>query len=79
MLFRSDQTASLLGAQMAFGASSLVGRSVSYTGADGSPVTGTVDGVSFKATGPVLDVGGADVAMSSLLGVTAGSASSTTA
>src|ERR1044071_7300512 len=50
----ADRTAELLGAQMAFGASALVGRHVSWLGEDGTTTkTGTIDGVTFGATGPV--------------------------
>ena len=59
----ADQTAQAVQAQMAFGASSLVGRTVTYTDADGRSVTGTVDAVQFKTDGPVLDVGGTEVAL----------------
>lgn len=71
----ADQTAMVLGATMAFGASSLVGRDVSYTLDDGTQGTGAVQGVTFGATGPVLDVDGVDVPLASVLTVTgAGSA-----
>src|SRR6476620_11105958 len=52
----AQQSAQALTAQMAFGASGLVGRSVTYTGADGTERTGTVDSVRFAATGPVLGI-----------------------
>lgn len=70
----ADQTAMMLGAQMAFGASSLVGRHVSFTGADGTEASGTVRGVRFEAGGPVLDVDGTDVPLVSVLTVTDGAA-----
>ncbi|WP_292676737.1 flagellar hook capping FlgD N-terminal domain-containing protein [Nocardioides sp.] len=66
----AEQTAMLLGAQMAFGASSLVGRSVSYTLEDGTEGTGTVHGVSFGDEGPVLDVDGVEVPIANVLAVT---------
>ena len=69
----SDQTGLLLGAQMAFGSSSLVGRSVTYTLADGTQGSGTVHGVEFGADGPVLDVDGVDVPIASVLTVHDGS------
>lgn len=59
----AEQTAQAVAAQMAFGASSLVGRSVTYTAADGGSVTGSVDAVRFTADGPMLDVEGTDVAL----------------
>lgn len=57
----ADQTALLLGASLAFGASGMVGRTVTYGREDGTTATGTVTGVTFGAGGPVLDVDGAEV------------------
>lgn len=57
----ADQTQQLFAAQMAFGASSLVGKQVSYTLADGTKGAGSCSGVSFEAGGPVLDVAGTPV------------------
>ena len=66
----SSQTAQALTAQMAFGASTLAGRSVTYLGEDGvTEVTGTVDSVRFTATGPVLAVGDAEVPINSVIAV----------
>jgi flagellar basal-body rod modification protein FlgD len=62
---------SMLSGQMAFGASSLVGRSVSYTLADGTSGSGTVGGVTFGSTGPVLSVGSTDVPIADVVTVTA--------
>ena len=67
----ADQTKLLLGAQMAFGASSLVGKQVAYTLPDGSSGTGLVGGVTFDATGPSLDVGGTPVPLVNVTSVTA--------
>lgn len=75
----ADQTALVLGAQMAFGASSLVGREVSYTLADGTEGTGTVQGVTFEASGPVLDVDGTDVPLVNVLTVAGGASAATSA
>jgi flagellar basal-body rod modification protein FlgD len=57
----ADQTSQLVALQVAFGASSMVGRTVSYAGADGEMVSGLVSSVRFEATGPVLQVDGEDV------------------
>lgn len=65
------QTEKAYAAQMAFGASSLVGRTVTYTGADGTEVTGTVGSVRFGPAGPVLGVDDAEVAMDQVLSVEA--------
>lgn len=67
----ADQTAQLLAAQMAFGASGLVGRNVTWSDADGVTTSGTVAGVTFSATGPVLDVDGTEVPLTSVVSVTA--------
>jgi flagellar basal-body rod modification protein FlgD len=79
----ADRTAELLGAQMAFGASALVGRHVSWLGEDGTTtLTGTIDGVTFGASGPIFDIDGTEVPLGSILSVTAepsAPASSTTA
>jgi len=53
----ADQTAALFAAQMAFGASGLIGKTVTWTDSDGATRTGTVSGVTFGASGPMLDVG----------------------
>ena len=71
----ADQTAQVLQATIAFGASSLVGREVAYTLADGTEGTGPVHGVTFGNAGPVLDVDGVDVPLASVLTVTSGAAS----
>jgi flagellar basal-body rod modification protein FlgD len=68
----SDQTGMLLGAQMAFGASGLVGRTVTYTLADGTEGAGIVHGVTFGEQGPVLQVGDVDVPIANVVTVTDG-------
>lgn len=75
----ADQTSALLAAQMAFGASGLVGRQVTYGASDGTGTTGTgtVRGVTFGAEGPVLDIDGTEVPVAQLLSVTDGSTAST--
>lgn len=65
----ADQTGMVLGAQMAFGASGLIGQPVSYTRADGTTGTGTVRGVTFDASGPLLDVDGTSVPLVDVLTV----------
>lgn len=67
----ADQTALLLSAQMAFGASGLVGRNVSWTNPDGTVGSGLVGGVTFGAQGPVLDVDGTEVPLAMVASVTA--------
>ena len=66
----ADQTQQLVTSQMAFGASSLVGRTVSWTGSDGTAHSGTVDGVQFGSEGgPQLSVGGTSVALNQVQSV----------
>jgi flagellar basal-body rod modification protein FlgD len=65
----ADQTAALFSAQMAFGASGLIGRTVSWPDGD-TTRTGTVQGVTFGAQGPVLDVDGKEVPIASVVSVT---------
>lgn len=68
----ADQTAALFSAQMAFGASGLIGKQVTWVGADGVSQSGSVSGVTFGADGPVLDVGGTTLPIGSVLSVTDG-------
>lgn len=67
----ADRTGALLGAQMAFGASTLVGRHVTYVDEAGESFTGTIDGVTFGVQGPVFDIGGAEVPLALITSVTA--------
>jgi flagellar basal-body rod modification protein FlgD len=57
---------SLVSAQLMLSASSLVGRSVTYTGADGVAVTGVVKSATFGGSSPTLKVGNTDVPLSSV-------------
>jgi len=56
----------LVSAQLMLSASSLVGRSVTYTGADGVAVTGVVSSATFGGSSPTLKVGNTDVPLSSV-------------
>lgn len=68
----ASQSSQALAAQMAFGASSLAGRTVSYVGADGATeATGTVESVRFTAAGPMLTVGGVEVPIANVVTVAA--------
>ncbi len=70
----ADHTASLLSSQVAFGASGLIGKHVTWTDAtSGAAKDGTVDGVTFGTDGPVLDIGGTQLPIASVLSVTDGS------
>jgi flagellar basal-body rod modification protein FlgD len=48
------------------GASSLVGRTVTYTGTDGREATGVVTSASFTGSSPTVKVGNTDVPLSSV-------------
>lgn len=66
----ADQTSQALAAQMAFGASTLAGKSVTYLDEDGvTELSGKVDSVRFTPTGPVLNVGASQVLLSSVVSV----------
>jgi flagellar basal-body rod modification protein FlgD len=56
----------LLSAQLMLGASNLVGRTVSYTDANGMTATGVVSSATFSGSTPTLRVGDTDVALSSV-------------
>jgi flagellar basal-body rod modification protein FlgD len=62
----AQQSAQALSAQMAFGASGLVGRTVTYTDTDGTSKSGTVGSVNFTSEGPMLGVGSDSVAINSV-------------
>jgi flagellar basal-body rod modification protein FlgD len=73
----ADQVGLLLNAQLAFGATGMLGQQVDYLAADGTTrTTGTVRGVTYDAAGPVLDVDGTDVPIGSVVSVTSAALSS---
>ncbi len=53
----AQSTTAMLAAQSMSATSSLVGRSVTYTGSDGAAVTGVVTSASFGSRGPMLRIG----------------------
>src|SRR3954464_9563800 len=65
----AEQVTQLVGLQSAFGASSLVGRTVAYPMDDGTSVSGVVSSVKFTSTGPILTVDGVDVAFTDVTSV----------
>ncbi|RLV56472.1 flagellar hook capping protein [Aeromicrobium phragmitis] len=65
----TSYTGELLASQLAFGASALVGRKVSYADSDGETVSGTVEQVTFGSTGPRLTVDGVEVSINDLISV----------
>lgn len=65
----ADQTSALLSAQIAFGASGMVGKQVSYLDKDGASISGTVQGVTYDVTGPTLVVDDALVSLGQIQSV----------
>ncbi|HUW78793.1 MAG TPA: flagellar hook capping FlgD N-terminal domain-containing protein [Candidatus Nanopelagicaceae bacterium] len=66
----AQQYSSLIASQQATEATGLIGRTVGYTDANGSPAQGIVSGISLVASGPVLKVGTIDVPLTSVSSVT---------
>jgi flagellar basal-body rod modification protein FlgD len=60
--------------QMRIAATAIVGKQVSYLGKDGTPVTGTATSVSFAGSVPQVTVGGVDVALDLISGISTASA-----
>src|SRR5689334_10542912 len=58
------QIADMISAQQLIGASSLVGRTVAYLGADGAEVSGVVSSAKLGGSEPTLRVGNTDVQLS---------------
>jgi flagellar basal-body rod modification protein FlgD len=62
----SDTQQQLVAAQLQFGASNLIGKTVSYVGADGKETTGVVSAATFTGSNPTVKVGDTDVPLSSV-------------
>jgi flagellar basal-body rod modification protein FlgD len=60
--------------QMRIAAAAFVGKDVSYTDATGASVTGTASAVSFAGPVPVVTVGGVEIPLDLISGITAPSA-----
>ena len=74
----ADKTAQLFQAQVSFGASGFIGKTVTWNDSDGKTQTASVHGVTFGKDGPMLDVGATDpISISAVLSVTDGTASTT--
>ena len=69
----AKQTAQLVALQVAFGASAMVGKTVSYPAADGTTMSGVVTAARFESTGPVLQVNGEEVRFADIRSVGDGS------
>jgi flagellar basal-body rod modification protein FlgD len=66
----ADLSAQAFAAQMAFGASSLVGRSITYVDGDGAEATGVVSSVRFGPSGPSLAVNDTEIPLDRVVAVT---------
>ena len=64
--------------QMRIAAAAIVGKEVSYLGADGLPVTGTVSSVSFTGVVPQVVVDGVKVPLDLVAGITDASSATPT-
>lgn len=67
----AKQNAELVAGQRALAGSTLVGRNVTYTDAEGGSRAGTVSAVHLTADGPVVEVAGERVPLSALGSITA--------
>lgn len=57
--------------QMRVAAAALIGQEVSYTGADGTTVTGVASAVSYAGAVPQVTIDGKSIALDAISGVTA--------
>ena len=73
----ADQTASLLSAQISFGAAGMVGKNVTYVAEDGSTASGVVGSVTYDATGPMLVVGDQSVTLGQIQSISADASTAT--
>jgi flagellar basal-body rod modification protein FlgD len=55
--------------QMRIAASAIIGQNVSYLGADGKIVSGKADSVSFANAVPTVSIGGKDIALDLISGI----------
>ncbi|NHC16231.1 flagellar hook capping FlgD N-terminal domain-containing protein [Motilibacter deserti] len=62
----ADTQTAMLSSQQLLGASSLVGKTVSYPGPDGTDVSGVVTSAQLSTDGPVLRVGDVSVPLTSV-------------
>ena len=73
----ADQTASLLSAQISFGAAGMVGKNVTYVAEDGSTASGVVGSVTYDANGPMLVVGDQSVTLGQIQSISADASTAT--
>lgn len=65
----ADEMSLLVQSQTAFGAASMIGKTVRWTDSNGTEQSGTVDGTTFTASGPLLSINGQGVALTSVTSV----------
>lgn len=65
----TQQSSDALASSRVVEATQMLGCTVSYTDSKGATATGVVSGTKLLASGPVLEVGGTDVALSAVLSV----------
>jgi len=70
MTLMTKTTDENFGLQMRTAAANLIGKEVSYTDADGKTITGTATAVSYLGSVPKVTVGGVDVALDKISGIT---------
>jgi flagellar basal-body rod modification protein FlgD len=71
----AETTRASFDVQQRLGAASLVGRQVSWTGDDGTTLSGTVSAVTLLGPTPQLRVGDTDVALDKVTAIVAGTSS----
>jgi len=74
----SQQSTQMLSTTMAFGAASMIGKTVTYDNGDGTSTSGTVSSVAFGTKGPVLAINGAAVLLTDVLSVDGATSSTST-
>lgn len=65
----ADQTAMMLSTQLAFGATTMIGKTVRWYDADGAELSGVVQGTTYLSTGPVLSIDGQHVPITDVVSV----------
>jgi len=71
----ASQNQELLSSQLAYGATAMIGKDVTYDNGDGTSTTGMVSSVAFGQSGPILAIDGVAVPYSAVLAVNGASTS----
>jgi flagellar basal-body rod modification protein FlgD len=75
----ADAQQQLVNAQLQFGASNMVGKTVTYQGTDGKDSTGLVTSATLSGSNPTVHIGNTDVPLSSVKQVLGSSSTTKTA